>query len=392
MTLHQQAIDVHNADPHGDIYLLDSPTTRAKHSFYRQYLDAWLPEMLLDNNRRIRIVDAYAGSGRYAGTERPGSPQVAAASIAGNERLAHLLDSHTRVLLQCIENNPRRAQHLEKELDLLPTHNVMTHQVLQGTFSAAWREELGRVENTKGFLEPTLIYIDGFGYTGFPMDLMAKILHYESCELLINYPWYTVSNWATQTNDAYKEQVLDRLYGNPEWRAALHLPEEAERGDHLFNHYGDSLADQGWRGATLRITNPAENTSHHLVYGTTSETGMNAFKKAAWALTQQNTVQYSRLLTDAANRAGTPLTEQAVTDDLAQAIIVRRTGTRVTYAQLEQDITWHPTATPDHLQRALRNLEALGHIPKVLHRDRNKTFGHDAVFYVARPQTQGTLF
>ena len=391
MTLHQQSIDEHNSDPNGEIYLLDSPPAQAKHRFYRHYLEAWLPTMLLPGNRRVRLVDAFAGSGRYAGTDRPGSPQIAVRALTENPRLTHLLDNDPRVLLQCIETNRRRAQHLEKELDALPRHNLLTHQVLSGPFPATWEEELHRVETTKGFLEPTLLFIDGFGHTGFPMDLITRVLHYESCEILINYPHHIIDRWAAQTQDKYKRQVLDNLYGDSAWRQAANIDDPHEREEYLLTKYQTSLANRGWKGSTLRMETP-EGNGYHLLYGTTSERGMAAFKDAAWKVAKTAQFDYSSLQDSPEDQTLRQLGEAAVVTQVANSISRRHTGERITYAALQKFIAWHPVGTEAHLQRALKKLQADGHIPKVLRRDRRDTFTPDAVFYIRKPQRQEKLF
>ena len=391
MTLHQQSIDERNSDPNGEIYLLDSPPAQAKHKFYRHYLEAWLPTMLLPGNRRVRLVDAFAGSGRYAGTDRPGSPQIAVRALTEHPQLTHLLGNDPRFLLQCIEANSRRAQHLERELDVLPKHNLLAHQVLNGPFPATWDNELHRVETTKGFLEPTLLFIDGFGHTGFPMDLITKVLHYESCEILINYPRQTIDRWAAQTKDRYKQQVLDNLYGDTKWRQAAGIEDPEEREAYLLARYQASLADRGWKGATLRLETP-ESAGYHLLYGTTSESAMAAFKTAAWKVAKTAQFGYSTLQPPSEEQTLLKLAEGTVIDQIADTISRRHTGQRTTYAALQRFIAWHPVGTQEHLGRALRKLQADGRIPRVLHRDRTGTFPPDAVFYVRKPQKQERLF
>jgi three-Cys-motif partner protein len=48
--------------------------SRGKHHILRRYIQAWLP-IMSKGNRRIVIVDAFAGPGRYLGGEE-GSPLI----------------------------------------------------------------------------------------------------------------------------------------------------------------------------------------------------------------------------------------------------------------------------------------------------------------------------
>ena len=46
--------------------------------------------------------------------------------------------------------------------------------------------------------------------------------------------------------------------------------------------YQQALAEAGWRGTSFRMLNKNNQTSYHLVFGTTSPKGMEVFKRAAW--------------------------------------------------------------------------------------------------------------
>ena len=110
-----------------DLLLDDSPHTQAKHllyRLYRYYLDAWLPILLLGKVPRVRIVDGFAGPGRYRVTDREGSPQVAIRAILGHSQLKAALHSKQRILLQFIELRLGRVTHLKQELAALPTRPI----------------------------------------------------------------------------------------------------------------------------------------------------------------------------------------------------------------------------------------------------------------------------
>ena len=164
-----------------NLLLDDSPHTGAKHQLYRYYLDAWLPILIRGGMPRVRIVDGFAGPGRYS-SGREGSPQVAIRAILENPQL----HGNRRILLQFIEQNPERARHLEHELANLQTRPIFEFEVKPGDFASVWAAEMNGLEASRTRLEPTLLFLDGFGYSGLPLQLLARARGYPSCEVLIN--------------------------------------------------------------------------------------------------------------------------------------------------------------------------------------------------------------
>ena len=181
-----------------DLLLDDTPHTEAKHRLYRYYLDAWLPILLWGKIPRVRIVDGFAGPGRYQVTHREGSPQLAIRAILENSQLESALHHNRRILLQFIEERPDRARHLEQELATLPTKPVFRFEVKQGDFASVWSAEMDGIEAAGERLEPTLLFVDDFGYSGFPLQLLTRALQYPSCEVLINFAWQSINQWAPQ--------------------------------------------------------------------------------------------------------------------------------------------------------------------------------------------------
>ena len=202
-----------------DFLLDDSPHTQAKHNLYRYYVDAWLPILLWGGMPRVRIVDGFAGPGRYRITNRTGSPQVAINSILENKQLESFLHGNKRILLQFIEQHPGRAKHLEQELAALPAKPVYAYEVKQGDFDSVWSAEMDSIQAVNARLEPTLLFVDGFGYAGFPLQLLTRALQYKSCEVLINFSWQSINQWAL--HDPSKHGALNQLYGDDRWRAGV---------------------------------------------------------------------------------------------------------------------------------------------------------------------------
>ena len=347
-----------------DLLLDDSPHTQAKHKLYRYYLDAWLPILIRGRMPRVRIVDGFAGPGRYSITNREGSPQIAIRAILESSQLDPVLHGNRRILLQFIEQRPDRARHLERELTTLPTKSVFRFELKQGDFASVWSAEMDAIEAAGGRLEPTLLFVDGFGYAGFPLQLLTRALQYRSCEVLINFAWQSINQWAL--NDSSKHGALNQLYGGDRWRPGIGIADPWDREQFYLAQYQQALADAGWKGTSFRMLNENNQTSYHLVFGTTNPKGMEVFKRAAWRVSPDGLFQFSDLRNQAQYGFLRNMTEEIVVNDLKTQLLAYFNKQQVSRDNLNEFASWHPVALPKHLTQALAQLQTAGAISDVV--------------------------
>ena len=353
-----------------DLLLDDSPHTQAKHQLYRYYLDAWLPILILGGMPRVRIVDGFAGPGRYSITSREGSPQIAIRAILENARLESALRGNRRILLQFIEQRPDRARHLEHELATIQTKPDFQFEVKQGDFASVWSAEMDGIEAARASLEPTLLFVDGFGYAGFPLELLTRARQYPSCEVLINFAWQSINHWAL--NDSSKHGALNQLYGGDRWRPGIGIADAWEREQFFLAQYQQALADAGWRGTSFRMLNENNQTSYHLVFGTTNPKGMEVFKRAAWRVAPDGVFQFSDLRNQAQSGFLRDMTEATVVNDLKTRLLASFSKQQISRDDLTVFASWHPVALPKHLTKALAELQTAGGIADVMPKPRRR--------------------
>ena len=318
----------------------------------------------------MRIVDGFAGPGRYKLTGREGSPQVAIRSILENTQLTPVFHNDRRILLQFIEERPDRARHLWKELSSLPTKRVFRFEVKQGEFASVWSSEMDELEARRVRLEPTLLFIDSFGYAGFPLQLLTRARRYRSCEVLINFAWQSINQWALK--DPSKHGALNSMYGGDRWRPGIHISDSWQREQFFLAQYRQALADVGWRGTSFRMLNENNQTSYHLVFGTTSPKGMEVFKRAAWRVATDGQFQFSDLRDQAQSGFLRDMTEEIVVNELKARLAASFKGRNVKRNNLNDLASWHPVAMPKHLTRALTALLNEGAILEVVPKPRRR--------------------
>jgi three-Cys-motif partner protein len=151
------------------------PHTRAKHAILTRYLQAWIVILSQGEFPEILYIDGFAGPGEYKGGEA-GSPIIALdTALEHNRRLK------AKLHFLFVEKDDRRADHLRKQVasrTLPATFNVIVEGGV--TFEAAFERRYPEFVRS-GRLIPAFAFIDRFGWTGAPFDLVKQTQ--PSCEV-----------------------------------------------------------------------------------------------------------------------------------------------------------------------------------------------------------------
>ena len=156
------------------------PHTKAKHELMQRYLGGWFP-ILGRYNGRIIFLDGFAGPGPYAAGEM-GSPLIAMETLL-NHAMFSRFRSTEFVFIFC-EPEADRAVALEDRLEEFSTgrgglpKNVKW-EVDQATFAEAAVETTDQLKQQKAQLAPTFAFIDPFGFSGVPIDLIRRLLNFD---------------------------------------------------------------------------------------------------------------------------------------------------------------------------------------------------------------------
>ncbi len=149
--------------------------SRGKHHILQRYIRAWLP-IMTSRNRRVVIVDAFAGPGRYTGGE-PGSPLILLDAYLNHR---HQPQMQSEIVYLFIEERQDRVGHLQKEIDCLDLPENVTVEVTHGRYEDIFRQRLDQICAMGQQLAPTFAFVDPFGYSDAPMDLTGTFLQFEA--------------------------------------------------------------------------------------------------------------------------------------------------------------------------------------------------------------------
>ena len=153
--------------------------------------------------------DGFAGCGEL--TEgHPGSPIVAIRTAMK----AH--SGHARLEVRMVEKDPQRCAHLQalirgerRELvSFAPRIDVM--DPVCDECEPVVTALLDQHEVAGKTLGPAFFFLDQYGYSGFSMDLVRRILAHRSCETFSYLNWQRMHPYF---GDATKANTLTRNWG-----------------------------------------------------------------------------------------------------------------------------------------------------------------------------------
>lgn len=262
------------------------PHSEAKHVILRKYLDAWLP-ILSRYNNKIVYIDGFAGPGEYSDGQ-DGSPIIAIKSV-----LEHKLPLRAGIHMLFIEKIKDRCDFLESKISKIKiTKNIDTRVVC-----SEFREVISSIlqdGKEKGLsLAPSFIFIDPFGFSGIPLNLIKEIMKNPKCEVLITFMYEEISRFLSlQTN----EKHLTETFGVEEWK---NVPpgNPKERLEFLHNLYKKQLKSVGGANikfvSSFKMKNKFNKADYFLFFGTNNLAGLEKMKEAMWRIDKSGCFEFS---------------------------------------------------------------------------------------------------
>jgi three-Cys-motif partner protein len=257
------------------------PHTAAKHELLRRYLDAWLPVMAQRRPRpgRVIVMDGFAGPGVYSNGEE-GSPLIALRALIDHTAADRMGDTIYSFVF--FEDDPERFASLQEQISRLKTEyeewpaNIRIHPTEAMSFVTGGEWLLGQI-GEKARLAPIFAFVDPFGVSGLPLDLIRRLCQFEGAEVFINYMRNTVQRFAGAGNI---DHHLRELFGNDDYAEADQHP---DRQDRLRELYPERLRQECRFDFTLGFEMVNQTgQSYDLVYGTRSLKGVEKMKDAMW--------------------------------------------------------------------------------------------------------------
>ncbi|MGH9563332.1 MAG: three-Cys-motif partner protein TcmP, partial [Terracidiphilus sp.] len=271
------------AAPKSTVWPLE-PHTRAKHEILKRYLQAWMIILSQGKFPEILYVDGFAGPGEYAGGEK-GSP-----IIALDTALGYSAPLAAKLHFLFVEKDSARAEHLKKQVaqrKLRSNFNV----IIEGgiTFEAAF-DKLCPQFMRGGRLIPTFAFIDPFGWTGAPYNLVSRILSQRSCEVFVNFMYEEINRFI-----GHPDQVenFNAFFGSDDWKQCVTEAEPRARNRRLHDLYLRQLHMNASYVRSFEMSNDRDVTDYYLFYATNEMLGLKKMKEAMWKADETGEFRFS---------------------------------------------------------------------------------------------------
>lgn len=348
------------------------PHTKAKHEILRRYLQGWFPIMTSFSSKVI-YLDGFAGPGIYRGGEE-GSPIIAIRCLMEHNLRDRIIRENNQILFVFIEKNADRKRILEDNIsERFPNlpNNVQVH-IINAEFEPTMKEILDDLEAKGAKLAPTFAFLDPFGFSGLPMEIISRFMSYRYCEVLITFMSGFVNRFVN-TDDA-REVIFDELFATSEWRKVRELDSPEKRRKFIIDLYRRQLKSVG----NARFVRSFEMIGKHnqviydLVFATNGLKGLKVMKEAMWKVDPRGTYRFSDT-TDVRQKYILDFTDKKHwISDAADMVFRVFKGKTVTIGEIEEYVI---IETPYPFRKEiLRYLEQKGKISNVSGRRRRLTF------------------
>jgi len=353
--------------------------TRVKHILLNKYLSAWIP-ILGKWNQTICYFDGFAGRGEYEdGTL--GSPIIA--MRVADEKAKYF----GKLLCIFIEKNKENYRNLCKvlkceksniknwnKLDIMKENDEFVN-VIEGIFNY--------LKEKKSFLVPSFFFVDPFGFSGIPFDIVKRILRNPKTEVFFTFMVRDISRFIKhpKLRDTFSE-----LFGTEEWKSVIKLPNREKALIELFRK--QLHEDVGVKySLCFRVSESDKlKTLYYLIHSTNNFKGHTIMKSIMFNQSVLGSFAYLGPK-DIAERSQMRLFDIQDIGDLQKYLLERFKGVTITYDEIQKEvcIPWYsePPYIDKHYRQALKALEKEHKIKveRVTSQRKNALRGNDKITF-----------
>lgn len=271
------------------------PHTLAKIEIVGRYLYLWFSILSARAaNKRLVYIDGFAGPGCYKNSDKS-SPLAAlqAAKAAIDRPNANLTQVEFSFLF--VERKPEFVEHLRKIVGATTWPPQIKWRVEQGGFEEQVGAVLDDLRRMGGTLAPTFAFIDPFGATGLPFRVVAEILSYRKCEVLLNLDSDGIGRVITAQQFEKNQANLDALFGDQSWKdldPSLPMPKLAAQVLALYKKRLRTLRDVEYVFA-FAMNSREGQLNYHLVFASQHPLGLEKMKEAMKAVDTTGSYSFS---------------------------------------------------------------------------------------------------
>jgi three-Cys-motif partner protein len=297
---------------------------------------------------RVLIIDGFCGPGEYQGGEE-GSPIVALRTYlehASRQRMT------SKFVFLFIDKKKDRITHLEEvaipRLGELPSNvEVVCHH---GSFDESMVSILDDLQQRGKHMAPAFAFVDPFGFSDTPMNIIHRILEHPRSEVLITVMVDRIRQFLGHPEEAIRDRWHE-LFGDEGWQDLLDAPNRLQA---IGDFYAERLSEAVKYVWSFRMLNPNDRPIYDLFFGTNHLDGLRKMKAAMWSVDPSGGQHFSDRNQDDPTLFG----GNVDTSSLRKGFVSEFAGQTVSIEDLE---SWVLTETPFHAghikERTLKGME-----------------------------------
>jgi len=264
--------------------------TKIKHELLKKYISPWM-SILFRAQDKLKIkntliyIDGFSGPGIYYSDSKKqnvcdGSPLIVAKKV--NEYIEK--KESRKVLIYCIDENQECTDILKRELDKINKYR-QDWKVYNGEFSNKILYVLKDIETKKLTGFPKFIFIDPFGYSGYPISLLQQLLSYRMSELFINFMIYDIIRFCSESQ--FEKKLIEQ-FGNDQFKKIERLETPEQKHIYLRNLYCENLKDiaQAQFVMPFRINTPGQRRRprYYLIHASKNYKALKVMKDEMYSI------------------------------------------------------------------------------------------------------------
>jgi three-Cys-motif partner protein len=193
-----------------------------------------------------------------------------------------------------IESDEKRCESLRQAIADFKVPDSVGVTILNDEYEQAFGKILDYLDEAESALAPTFAFVDPFGVSGIPLEIIDRLMAHGGCEVFITFMVSYIHRFLSRPEF---EPHCDRLFGCEDWRAANNLGGQ-KRESFLRGLYQRQLEDQesGVGAEYVRfftMKDTKNKTIYDLFFATNHESGIDAMKDAMWTVDQTGAYSFS---------------------------------------------------------------------------------------------------
>jgi three-Cys-motif partner protein len=284
-----------NFDKTKEIPWVIGEQTKVKHQLLRKYIDPWMKILLAYQSKKnlreqLIYIDGFSGPGVYWRNNLKRAKCWGSPLIVANVAKKYIKEKYSRkIYIIGIDKDKECVELLNFYLQRFNINYHQTWVAHQAEFETRINKILDDFE-AKGLSNPPIFFfIDPFGYTGFSMSTLKRILHYPMVELFINFMVYDINRRASDPQ--FKESLV-ALFGTSEFLKVDNFIDTEDRVLFLRNLYCNQLLTNGGAEFVMpfRVNTPDQigRARYFLIHVSKSFTALKLMKDAMASTSDQD--------------------------------------------------------------------------------------------------------